>query len=95
MQIFFFNVPYALMKVVSVLMRVYIDHNGTILDTNEWILSGNDIKRCNRPFQGFHHMSLICAMLRHKPVEEFFFTQTKTLITEVIKTRARKECSSP
>ena len=41
LQMLFLNVPYALMKVILVLMRVY-DHNETNLDTNEWILSGNE-----------------------------------------------------
>ena len=28
----------------------------------------------NRPFAGFSHMSLFCAMLGRKPIEEYFAT---------------------
>ena len=42
MKMLFLNIPFTLMKVILVLMRVYIDHNETNLDTNEWIFSVNE-----------------------------------------------------
>ena len=53
------------------------------------------LTQLNRPFQDLRsHMSLFCAMLEHEPIEEYFVTETKALLTEVNNIRARKELPS-
>ena len=51
-------------SIMTIMKQIWTQINGYFLEMNS--------KRCNRPFLGFHHMSLICTMLRHKSVEEFF-----------------------
>ena len=42
MKMLFLNIPYAQMKVILVLMRVYNDRSETNLDTNECLFSVNE-----------------------------------------------------